>query len=715
MQRQSTPQLRRLLALSCSAAILSISGIAGAGTTWDPAVPGGSWSIPANWLGGIVPLAGGVTIAFNDALAHAVTYDVSFNDPTTNFFASSIYLSNAGSGSVLLNFSGYDFVGPCLALGGNAMVRQSAGNVNAGIATIGVSSNGVGTYEMLGGTLDATRLLIGVAGPGVVRQEAGTVSIERSMINYLDLSGDYPGRYEMNGGTLIVDDRIQVFNGTFTQTGGTVVVKSTSPIYGVDAAFSGAFELQGGTLLTNMVRGRILQTGGYHQVGFDGNVGSFEGSYYLTDGSLQVNGDMHLGSSFYQKGGTNTIGDAASPRTLFIQRGLYALESDGVLRDTGTLQIQFGQFSQRGGLHQLGSVEAPSMLRIGGAGQYSYSLEGGTFETIGSERIGDFREGTFNQSGGIHRLGAAALPGEMYVSYGPNGQYLLRGGTLQTIGTEYIGEFGVGTFQQTNGTHLLSGTLQIGATGTYLFNGGTFSVDGAIQTAGLLGIGSTAVSRTLLTSSLAIAGSGQVDLTDNQIIIDYPLASPVLDVTDYLRAGYNNGSWNGTGGIVSSLAAADPTHGIGYTDDGDQLHLKYALAADANLDGRVDLSDLYALASHWRSGALWSGGDFDYSKFVDAKDLGILARTWQMGAASPSSEPLDSLLASLGLPSVEVPEPACVGAITLLSLSLGYRSRENCRAGERERGRRGEREGGIGIHSILLFSHSSSVTSTPEP
>jgi hypothetical protein len=53
---------------------------------------------------------------------------------------------------------------------------------------------------------------------------------------------------------------------------------------------------------------------------------------------------------------------------------------------------------------------------------------------------------------------------------------------------------------------------------------------------------------------------------------------------------------------------------------------------------------------------------------VDVKDLTLLAINWQAGVDAPVAGSLDGLLASLGLPSTSVPEPAMSGLLLTLPL-----------------------------------------------
>ena len=74
---------------------------------------------------------------------------------------------------------------------------------------------------------------------------------------------------------------------------------------------------------------------------------------------------------------------------------------------------------------------------------------------------------------------------------------------------------------------------------------------------------------------------------------------------------------------------------------------------DANLDGRVDPSDLNALALNWEQTATgWSAGDFTANGVVDASDLNVLGLNWLSGNAAVAAVPEPSglyLLLAFGL------------------------------------------------------------------
>jgi hypothetical protein len=110
----------------------------------------------------------------------------------------------------------------------------------------------------------------------------------------------------------------------------------------------------------------------------------------------------------------------------------------------------------------------------------------------------------------------------------------------------------------------------------------------------------------------------------------------------------------------ASTPPGNPTYNLQqlyWTYDGWPSATFVAPSADFNLDGKVDISDLLTLASHWQTTGLFAQGDATGNGFIDAGDLGILASNWQAGV-SGSALTFDAALNSLGLSELSLPEPA---------------------------------------------------------
>ena len=191
--------------------------------------------------------------------------------------------------------------------------------------------------------------------------------------------------------------------------------------------------------------------------------------------------------------------------------------------------------------------------------------------------------------------------------------------------------------------------------------------------------------------TLTMSGGAKLNLGDNDLVIG---TANLATVRAWIQSGYNGGLWNGNG-IVGTPMGTDKALGYasgsdpvlqnlgnvfnGQTFDADSVIVKYTYAADANLDGQVDVVDLGILATNWQgTGKNWTTADFNYSPDgkVDVVDLGILATNWQKGVGSPLS--LSFAEALRQFPEfgevVVVPEPAAVGLLGLMA-AMGLRRR----------------------------------------
>lgn len=170
--------------------------------------------------------------------------------------------------------------------------------------------------------------------------------------------------------------------------------------------------------------------------------------------------------------------------------------------------------------------------------------------------------------------------------------------------------------------------------------------------------------------SLTIAPAARLDITNNDLLVDYSGATPYSTIRNYVIAGIANGK---TGIISSTAQKAGNT--IDAVVDNALLHLtawngiqvddttiitKYTLRGDANLDSTVGFADLVAVAQNYGNNtgqATWTQGDFNYDGNVDFADLVAVAQNY--GAALPAQLPgaspdFNADLAQAGA----VPEPS---------------------------------------------------------
>ena len=241
------------------------------------------------------------------------------------------------------------------------------------------------------------------------------------------------------------------------------------------------------------------------------------------------------------------------------------------------------------------------------------------------------------------------------------------------------------------------GTLVLTGTNTYagptVAGGGTLTFAASQNLGGLLAVSGGAYAnltsggnKVLVAPSVSVetTSGSKLDLTNNNLIVDYTGASPIAQVTSLVASAYNGGAWTGPG-ITSSTAAGVTTHGIGIGEagtlgitlfagqsvDGTAVLLRYTRYGDATLDGLVNLADFNRLAANFGgTGKFWFEGDFTYDGNVNLADFNRLATNFGLSAAGPDVTPQD--WARLG---AAVPEPASGMVLCATSVLLATRRR----------------------------------------
>ncbi len=149
------------------------------------------------------------------------------------------------------------------------------------------------------------------------------------------------------------------------------------------------------------------------------------------------------------------------------------------------------------------------------------------------------------------------------------------------------------------------------------------------------------------------------------------------DIRTLLKKGFDQGNWDGVGGIGTSLtASANYLTGVGYGTVNDPsfgpvTEVKYTYYGDTNIDGVVDTTDFQNFLDGLVGGGnTWAQGDFTYDDKVDlGNDFNLfLGGYLNSGAALGDLAPI--IVADNQLSGTQkaqllalVPEPASAGIL----------------------------------------------------
>ena len=191
--------------------------------------------------------------------------------------------------------------------------------------------------------------------------------------------------------------------------------------------------------------------------------------------------------------------------------------------------------------------------------------------------------------------------------------------------------------------------------------------------------GTVALTTALQTTvgGLAPNAGGLVDVGNGFVTVAAGL--PAADMVAAIITGLGDGSWNGTSGITSTVAAASGgTRTVGWLDYGDgTVSFAFAAGGDTNLDWQVDILDAgnFLAGGKFDAGtpATWIEGDFTYDGFVDVLDAAAFLSTGLFNAGMYNSPGGQAPVAAV------VPEPASMGGAVFALLLLSLSSRRHAR------------------------------------
>jgi len=235
-----------------------------------------------------------------------------------------------------------------------------------------------------------------------------------------------------------------------------------------------------------------------------------------------------------------------------------------------------------------------------------------------------------------------------------------------------------------------SGTLRLSAVNTY--SGSTTIQNGVLQLANFEALSSSTVVplaggtmaldayQTSVVGGLAPNAGGLVDVGTGLVTVAHGLSA--ADLVTAIVSGLGDGTWNGTAGITSSMAAADAGLGIsravGWLDNGDgTVTFAYSAPGDTNLDWTIDLLDIgtYLAAGKYDTGdpSSWSEGDYTYDGLVDITDVALYLGTglFDIGPYNPPAGGAGGVAA--------VPEPSLGLGGLAVALAVGLWSSDRRR------------------------------------
>ena len=700
----------RRVPLACATAaigiipMLSSRDACAADRSWiDPG--GGAFATAGNWSPASVP---GLSDAAHFTLNNAYTVSFAANHTNTRMRLTQGTVTfdlGVTRTYALTTTSLPDDPSIMVGVGGSLLARQAHLTINNGTVSGSSAELGVGPVGSLSLPIDG-RVSVGTGGR---LNLSGTLGVGFETVGRVDVSG---------GGD--VTSNVGAF-GWGTATRGGLSVSGAGSTYTTTAVYVG---LGGnGTLLVSDDGDMSMNIGASiaNGVGSTGSVTiTGAGSSWTNTGTMMTVGTSGAGSLTISAGavvtsGAARIGDGSMATGNVLVTGV---SSRWLATGTGAKIGNLGDGSLTiagGGTAAFGQVEIGS--EAGSAGSVNISGNGSrwtaTNVSVGKTGIGNIAitGGGRMDASGIMRLGGA------FFTTGTGTGVM----TVDGAGSLYNGELYVeesSTLTVSNGGHanlaflesfgtvtLTGGTGSFGTVtgqfGSYgsgrinVANGGSFTAQSIKQSVLNITGGGRATVRPDGTDiglsavqNLALGGSpgawqGTLDLTNNDLVIDYDPPTPLLNVLDQIRTAYNGGAWNGAG-ITSSSANAN-TFGLGYAEsssvfttfpatfsglpvDDTAVLIKFTRYGDANLDGQVNLSDFNALAANFgQSNRFWRQGDFNYDGTVNLQDFNRLAANFGLSAAGPEVTPADwSALASA------VPEPAALVALCApLALAVG--------------------------------------------
>ena len=660
--------LARGAAMVAVAVVLTRHAPAQTVRTWSSSTAGTAWTTGSNWTGGVFAGAGALSVTGQGtatdvasrgtnsgtalgidmgALGGTLTLAAMDLDPSTT----TLSIGNASTTAAgLVQLNGAVTFGTATPIT-NSIIRANNATTTASATTTIQAAVGAGTQAM--------GLRLGTANGAII------TAANKTLVINVPLSEANPGSgfRKVGAGVLIVASPGTLAGGTVSFEAGTMRITSADALGGaagpvvqfnpgvgtatLGVGFNGDLA-NAITVPAGLSQQQLIQTSaagtptlsGTMTVNFNTQIRHNQAS-----GNLTVSGSANtVGAGATVSFTTQTAGNVTDS-AVWSGPGILAYSSSGTAA-TGSFFIS-GQKTHTGGsrLNSMtgvavvssdsqGPANAPTSGPFGtGALQISAStsLRSGTVSdvTVGNPVTllstttparfpGTLDEKSLTFSGDVN-VGTASRTLAVDVGSRVAGKYVAFNGSMSGGGS--LTKTGSGTLIL-GGSNSYAGSLTVQAGRLQLAN---VAAAAAATVAPLAG-GTVTLSPALQTTlgGLSPNAGGIMDVGNGMVTVTAGLSA--ADMLVALLAGRGDGSWNGTSGITSSVAASSAgERSVGWLDNGDgTVTFGFAAPGDTNLDWQVDILDAsnFLAGGKFDSGtpASWNEGDFTYDGFVDILD-----------------------------------------------------------------------------------------------
>ncbi|MGN6368647.1 MAG: autotransporter-associated beta strand repeat-containing protein [Phycisphaerae bacterium] len=483
--------------------------------------------------------------------------------------------------------------------------------------------------------------------------------------------------------------------GGLTKAGnGTLTVNGANSWTGNTTVTAGALNVPSGATIATAT-GNVISTAA------NTTLSVASGATISASPDLTNNGNTTLANTADTFGALAGSGNLAlTPAAITVTNGGNYL---GVISGTGSLTV---------------NGPAASTLTLSGANSYSggTTVSGGVLSVGASNNLGN-TSGALTVNGGTIQITGTTLNAfTRTFNWGANnsGIDIHDAGNTFTLNQNISGggltKSGAGTlvitgnYTSTNPTVVSAGTLTlsgpansaagISGTGALVVSAGTTAAPGltsdgisggialTVNGAAKIRTNGTATGTSLLSALSFGSANNTLDITNNKLILQ---ATPATKATSLANLQTQVSSHQlidsviptGFAMAVIDNAATNLTTFGGINVDANSLLVSQELTGDANVDGKVDLTDLSAVLNNFGvTTSLWTKGNFDGSATINLTDLSDVLNHFGLTNPSAAFAPGEMAQASGGGNIAATPEPASLAILMSASALLATRRRQ---------------------------------------